>query len=126
MDQNDRHVAVVAAVFLLLSAAMIVYSVLEASPLLPGTVAVSATAGDHSGVPESERAVSEEPVSRISLSQATEEDLCQIPKIGPVLAQRILHYRDTYGPLSSLEELRSVEGVGEKLYETLCDYLTLD
>ena len=125
MDQNDRHVAVVAAVFLLLAAAMILYSVLEASPLLPGTVAVSA-AGDHSGVQESEMAVSEEPVSRISLSQATEEDLCQIPKIGPVLAQRILHYRDTYGPLSSLEELRSVEGVGEKLYETLCDYLTLN
>ena len=61
----------------------------------------------------------------INLTTATAEELCAIPKIGPVLAGRIIEYRDAYGPLSSLEELLEVKGIGEKLYETLCQYLYL-
>ena len=61
----------------------------------------------------------------INLSTATAEELCAIPKIGPVLAGRIIEYRDAYGPLSSLEELLEVKGIGEKLYQTLCQYVYL-
>lgn len=61
----------------------------------------------------------------IDLNTATVEELCVIPKIGPVLAGRILEYRDAYGPLSSLEELLEVKGIGDKLYETLCQYVYL-
>ena len=61
----------------------------------------------------------------INLNTATAEDLCVIPKIGPVLAGRIIEYRDQYGPLSSLEELLEVKGIGETLYQTLCQYLYL-
>lgn len=61
----------------------------------------------------------------INLSTATADELCTIPKIGPVLAGRIIEYRDTYGPLSSLDELLEVKGIGEKLYQTLCQYVYL-
>lgn len=61
----------------------------------------------------------------INLSTATAEELCAIPKIGPVLAGRIVEYRDAYGPLSSLDELLEVKGIGEKLYQTLCQYVYL-
>lgn len=61
----------------------------------------------------------------INLNTATAEELCVIPKIGPVLAGRIIEYRDTYGPMSSLEELHDIKGIGDKLYETLCQYVYL-
>ncbi len=36
-----------------------------------------------------------------------------LPGIGPVLAQRIVAYRDEHGPFESLEDLLDVPGIGE-------------
>ncbi len=55
----------------------------------------------------------------ISLSQATVEQLDTLDGIGPTLAQRIIQYRDSHGGFRSVEELRQVEGIGEKRFEAL-------
>jgi competence protein ComEA len=58
-----------------------------------------------------------------SLGTATLEQLDQIDGIGPTLAQRIVEYRTEHGGFHSIGELREVEGIGEKRFETLREAL---
>ena len=41
------------------------------------------------------------------------EKISRLPGIGEVLAQRIVAYREEYGPFAFVEELLRVEGLGE-------------
>ena len=63
------------------------------------------------------------PGAKVPLSTATIEQLDQIDGIGPTLAQRIVEYRDAHGGFGSLNELASVDGIGEKRLATLRDAL---
>jgi competence protein ComEA len=47
------------------------------------------------------------------------EELDALPKVGPVLAQRIVDWRKEHGPFKTVEELDAVDGVGPKMLETL-------
>lgn len=57
--------------------------------------------------------------AKVSLSGATVEQLDALDGIGPTLAQRILQWRDAHGGFKSVEQLREVEGIGEKRFEAL-------
>jgi competence protein ComEA len=46
-------------------------------------------------------------------------DLARIEGIGPVLAQRIIEFRDTHGGFKSIEELHQIHGVGRRLFRSL-------
>ena len=46
-------------------------------------------------------------------------DLVRIEGIDPVLAKRIIEFRDSHGGLKSLEELRQVPGIGRRLFRSL-------
>ena len=54
-----------------------------------------------------------------SLATATVDQLEQLDGIGPTLAARIVEYRDSHGGFRSIEELREVEGIGEKRFAAL-------
>jgi competence protein ComEA len=47
------------------------------------------------------------------------EQLDALDGIGPTLAQRIVQWRDAHGGFRSVEQLREVEGIGEKRFESL-------
>ena len=55
----------------------------------------------------------------VRLGAATEEDLRQIAGIGPVTARRIIEFRDQRGPISSVQQLENVTGVGREMLEVL-------
>jgi competence protein ComEA len=55
----------------------------------------------------------------ISLSSATAAQLDTLDGIGPTLAQRIVDYRQSHGGFSSVDQLRQVEGIGEKRFASL-------
>jgi competence protein ComEA len=55
----------------------------------------------------------------ISLSSATVEQLDTLDGIGPALAGRIVAYRQAHGGFRSIDELREVEGIGDKRLEAL-------
>jgi competence protein ComEA len=57
--------------------------------------------------------------AKLSLGSATVEQLEGLDGIGPTLAQRIVQWRDAHGGFQSVEQLREVEGIGEKRFETL-------
>jgi competence protein ComEA len=56
---------------------------------------------------------------KLDLNQATPEELEELPGIGPVLAARIVTYREEHGPFTSVEGLLEVPGIGEALLEKL-------
>ncbi len=63
---------------------------------------------------------------QLDLNQATAVQLMQLPGIGPVLAQRIVEYRDQHGPFESVEELLRVRGIGPRRLERLRPYLFVE
>ena len=50
---------------------------------------------------------------RIDLNRASAQDLAGLHGIGPVLAERIVAYRDEHGRFESIEDLLDVPGIGE-------------
>ncbi|NLP43353.1 MAG: ComEA family DNA-binding protein [Peptococcaceae bacterium] len=62
---------------------------------------------------------------RININTAGLAELDTIPGIGPVLAQRIIDYREQNGFFSSPEEIQNVSGIGSKTYEKMADYITV-
>jgi competence protein ComEA len=55
----------------------------------------------------------------VSLSSATVAQLDTLDGIGPTLAQRIVEYRQSHGGFSSVDQLRQVDGIGEKRFAAL-------
>ncbi|MDJ0384650.1 helix-hairpin-helix domain-containing protein [Streptomyces sp. G-G2] len=55
----------------------------------------------------------------VSLASATVEQLDGLPGVGPVLARHIVDYRTARGGFRSVEELRQVNGIGERRFADL-------
>ncbi len=50
----------------------------------------------------------------LDLNRATLDELIALPGIGPVLARRIIEYREAHGGFQSVEELLEIRGIGPK------------
>jgi hypothetical protein len=61
----------------------------------------------------------------LDLNAADSLDLLELPGIGPSLAGRILALRRQRGGFRSIEELRSVRGIGEKRFAGLAELVGL-
>ncbi len=55
----------------------------------------------------------------VSLNTATVEQFDTLPGVGPVLAQHIIDYRAQHGGFRSVDELREVNGIGERRFADL-------
>ncbi|MFF7339191.1 helix-hairpin-helix domain-containing protein [Streptomyces sp. NPDC008163] len=55
----------------------------------------------------------------VSLNTATPEQLEGLPGVGPVLAQHIVDYRTQHGGFRSVDELREVNGIGDRRFADL-------
>jgi len=55
----------------------------------------------------------------LDLNSATLDELIDLPGIGPVLAQRIIEYREKHGGFKTVEELLEIRGIGPKRFEQL-------
>ena len=60
----------------------------------------------------------------IDLNTAEAEELCALPGVGETIAERIILWREENGGFRCLEDLRYVEGIGEKTMERIYEYIT--
>ncbi|KEK16412.1 helix-hairpin-helix domain-containing protein [Limosilactobacillus reuteri] len=63
--------------------------------------------------------------AKINLNTATKEQLCQITGIGDKKADLILQYRQEHGQFKSIDELKEINGFGEKTVAKLKDHLSI-
>lgn len=61
----------------------------------------------------------------ISINDADLSKLKEIPGIGDVKANAIIMYREKNGGFKSIEELKNVDGIGEKTFEKIRDSIKL-
>ncbi len=60
-----------------------------------------------------------------SINKADEDELENVPGIGPVMAKNIIIQRDKIGRFQSIEALLNVSGIGEKTLEKMRPYIKL-
>lgn len=61
----------------------------------------------------------------LNINLADELELQALPGIGPVLAARIVAYREEYGPFKKNSDLMNVEGIGRKKYDELLGLISV-
>lgn len=62
---------------------------------------------------------------RINLNLATESELDSLPGVGPVMAGRIVAWRESNQRFHSVEELQEVPGIGPKMFANLKDLIRI-
>lgn len=79
------------------------------------------------GAADAAKTVTVPPASeRINLNTADETQLDTLPGIGPVLARRIVEYREQNGPFQVPYEVTNVKGIGDKIFEDMEPWVTVD
>jgi len=62
---------------------------------------------------------------RLDLNGATLADLEELPGVGPVIAERVIAWRDANGGFEAVGQLREVTGIGEKTFQSLADLVVV-
>ncbi len=62
----------------------------------------------------------------LDINRASTEELEALPGIGPVLAARIIAYREEHGPFRSVEDLLRVPGIGPATLKRIRELITVD
>jgi competence protein ComEA len=83
----------------------------DAAPAAPPSARAPATGGA--------------PTGKVDLNVATVEQLDALPGVGPVMAQRILEWRARHGRFTRVEQLREIEGIGERRLAQLREMVTV-
>lgn len=64
-------------------------------------------------------------MAAVNINTATAEQLESLPEIGPGKAKAIIEYRKTNGGFKTLEDIKSVKGIGDKTFDKLKSQLSL-
>lgn len=67
----------------------------------------------------------EKGTNKISLNNATLKELTSLNGIGEAKAKLIIEYREKNGGFKSIEEIKSIKGIGNSIYEKIKDNITV-
>jgi competence protein ComEA len=62
----------------------------------------------------------------VNINTASNDELQKLPGIGPVMAGRILDYREKNGPFDSIRDIINISGIGEKTFESIADLISVN
>lgn len=57
----------------------------------------------------------------LDLNTATRDELDTLPRVGPAIADRIVAWREQNGRFTSVDDLLSVPGIGQKMLDGIRD-----
>lgn len=61
----------------------------------------------------------------ININTASKEELNSLAGIGPIKAEAIMKHRQEKGPFKSIDELKNVYGIGDKLFDQIKSDVTV-
>lgn len=73
-----------------------------------------------------ENTFSENNNKKININLAEINELEELPGVGEATANKIIKYRDENGSFKSIEEIKNVNGIGDKKYEDLKDLISIN
>jgi competence protein ComEA len=62
----------------------------------------------------------------VNINTAGAEQFALLPGIGPKTGERIVAWRDENGPFKKATDLMQVKGIGDRTFERISPYLTLE
>lgn len=65
------------------------------------------------------------PAGKVNINTASAEQLTALPGVGPKLAARIVEYRQKSGSFRATHDLLNVQGIGEKNFTKLEQYVSV-
>ena len=57
--------------------------------------------------------------STVNINTAPIEELVQLPRVGTKVAERIVSYREKKGGFKKVEDIKTVQGIGDKIFEMI-------
>ena len=66
-----------------------------------------------------------EKIEKVNINTASKTELMTIPEIGEKMAERIIKFREE-SPFESVEDLKKVEGIGDKTLEKIIEYIEVN
>lgn len=82
-------------------------------------------ADSFSDIPQESQGIPEITVGKININTADEDQLMLLQGIGSSLAKRIIAYRQEHGSFKSISDIVKIEGIGQKKFESMKDYITV-
>lgn len=73
---------------------------------------------------DDEEAYNEE--MKININTASEDLLQELNNIGPVVASKIVEYRELNGPFKNIEDIMNVKGIGKAKFGLIKDSITVN
>lgn len=62
---------------------------------------------------------------KVNVNRASVDELAGLPRVGPVLAQRIVDYRNQHGRFATVDALDAVPGIGTRMLDSLRPNVTV-
>lgn len=62
---------------------------------------------------------------KVNINTATKEELMKLSNIGESKAEKIIEYRTANGNFNSIEDIKKVSGIGDKLYDSIKENITV-
>lgn len=76
--------------------------------------------------PETDGSFDNKDSNKININTATIQELDSLPGVGEATANKILNYRQENGKFKSIEEIKNVNGIGDKKYEDLKEVICIN
>ena len=105
---------------------MLVGRGMHKEPVIIQEITTQATLASEETIPSESTSTGTPSEGKININTASAALLDTLPGVGPVLAQRIVDYRESVAPFRQISDLTNVEGIGNATLLKFEDLITVE